>query len=78
MRIAREAKRCTDESKNEEYQLKSEQIAEAIEYSFKSIFGDMISQNILMKQKENKKYVYGLQELLLMKHLALQISNKFG
>ena len=76
--IAREAKHCTDESKNEEYQIKSEQISEAIEYSFKTIFGETISQNILMKQKENKEYVYGLQELLLMKHLALQIANKFG
>lgn len=73
-----EAKRCTDETKNDEFQRKSNEIAESIEYSIESLQKWDGLQSALIKQKENKIYIYNLQFLLFQKHLMLQTAKVFG
>ena len=75
---AAEAKRCTDETKNEEYQRKSDEIAAAIKYSVEALQKWDKLSSALEKQKENRRFIYNLQFLLFQKHLMLQTAKVFG
>lgn len=76
--IAAEAKRCNDESRNEEFQQKSEEVADEISKMIEELNNTLSNDNKLaIQQNKNKATIGHLQSSLTVKHFLLQTAEIF-
>ena len=76
--IAAEAKRCEDKSKDEEFQQKSEEVADEISKMIEEFNNTLPNDNKLaIQQNKNKATIGHLQSSLTVKHFLLQTAEIF-
>ena len=70
---------CKDESRDEEFQQKSEEIADEISKIIEEVNDNLPNDNKLaIKQNKNKESISYLQFSLIAKHFSLRLAKTFG